>query len=348
MAEPIDNSQAKLKGTNITAWDVARKAGVSQSTVSRALANSQLVSKKTRDRIIAIAEQLGYQVNIMARGLSTQRSGLIAVVTGSARNPFYWEVLRQIDERLQAEGMHVMLVTVREGESIDAAIRKVHQYRVDGLLVLSAELSSRAIDECKDFGLPVVLFNRYVASEAVSAVSCDNAVAGRDVAQFLYNTGHQRFGFISGLQDSSTNKDRFEGYKSQIAKLGCQPPLVEVGDFTYEGGRQAVKRLLLQGERPDAIFCANDITAIGALDGIRIDLRLKVPEDVSIIGFDDIPMAAWSGIDLTTMRQQSGQMVEAAIEILKQRIDQPERGPEFRLEPGKLIIRQTVRLDRTA
>jgi len=348
MSEPPNNQQSKPKAASVTAWDVARKAGVSQSTVSRVFANSQLVSRETRDRILSVADQLGYQVNIMARGLSTQRSGLVAVVTGSARNPFYWDVLRQIDERLQAEGMHVMLVTVREGESIDAAIRKVHQYRVDGLLVLSAELSSKAIDECKDFGLPVVLFNRYVSSATVSAVSCDNAAAGRDVAQFLFNTQHRRFGFISGLQDSSTNKDRYEGYRDQIAKLGCPPPLAETGDFTYEGGRQAVKRLLLQGERPDAIFCANDITAIGALDGIRVDLKLRVPEDVSIIGFDDIPMAAWGGIDLTTMRQESGRMVETAIEILKKRIDRPTLAPEFRLEPGKLIIRRTVRIEKTA
>ncbi|WP_011581264.1 MULTISPECIES: substrate-binding domain-containing protein [Chelativorans] len=345
MSDAVNSSQPSAK-TPVTARDVARNAGVSQSTVSRAFANSQLVSRETRDRIFLVAEQLGYQVNIMARGLSTQKSGLIAVVTGSTRNPFYWDVLRLVDERLQAKGMHVMLMTVKESESTDSAVRKVHQYRVDGLLVLSAELSSKAIDECREFGLPVVLFNRYVETGKVSAVACDNIVAGKDIAQFLYNTNHKRFAFISGLEDSSTNKDRFQGYRDQLAKLGCPPPLVEGGDFTYENGRQAVKRLMLRSERPDAIFCANDITAIGALDGIRVDLGMRVPEDVSIIGFDDIAMSSWSGIELTTMRQQTTRMVDSALEILLRRIDAPELKPEFRLEPGKLMIRRTVRLDR--
>lgn len=346
MSDAAKSSQPKAKASGVTAWDVARTAGVSQSTVSRAFANSQLVSRETRDRIFSVAEQLGYQVNIIARGLSTQRSGLIAVVTGSTRNPFYWDVLRLVDERLQAEGMHVMLMTVKEGESTDSAIRKVHQYRVDGLLVLSAELSSKAIAECREFGLPVVLFNRYVESGNVSAVACDNVVAGRDVAQFLYNTNHRRFAYVSGLEDSSTNKDRLFGYRDELQKLGCPPPRVEGGDFTYENGREAVKRLMLQSERPEAIFCANDITAIGALDGIKVDLGMRVPEDVSVIGFDDISMASWSGIELTTMRQQTTRMVDASIEILTKRIDDPDLKPEFRLEPGKLMIRRTVRLDR--
>lgn len=330
-----------------TAADVARLAGVSQPTVSRALTDNPLVSLKTRKRIQEAADSLGYHPNAMARSLSTQRSGLIAVVCGSMDNPFYWDILRQTNERLQTLDLQVLLFSVGPNDSFDSIIRKVLQYQVDGLIVLSAVLSSKAITLCKKAGLPVVLFNRYIDDADLNTVCCDNVEGGRNVAKLLIKTGHKSFGYISGNQDTSTNRDRYKGFTEQLAELGFSAPLVEHGDYTYAGGREAVKRLILQGEKPDAIFCANDIMAIGVLDGLRIDLKMEVPSDISLVGFDDIPMAGWSGIELTTVQQQGDRMINASLDILKANIENPNMDSVFHLEPGRLIIRKTVRLDAT-
>lgn len=327
-----------------TSQDVARLAGVSQSTVSRALAEHASVSEATRGKVREAAAALGYRPNVLARSLITQRSGLIAIVVASMDNPFYWEVLTLFSQALQASGQQLLLFTIGPRETFDAVIRKVLQYRVDGVIVVSAVLSSRAIAECREAGLPVVLFNRYVDRDDLNVVVCDNVEGGRAVATLLANTGHRSFGFISGVADTSTNRDRLAGFREQLDRLGLPMPAVEHGDYAYESGREAVKRLVLQGERPDAIFCANDIMAIGALDGLRLDLGLRVPEDVSVIGFDDIPMASWSGIELTTVRQQRERMVEASLRILGQSLAAPGQQPVFHLEPGRLIVRQTVRL----
>jgi len=330
--------------TLATSQDVARLAGVSQSTVSRALAENSSVAEETRIRVEEAAATLGYRPNALARSLITQRSGLIAIVIASMDNPFYWEVLGLFSQALQASGQQLLLFTIGPRENFDSVIRKVLQYRVDGVIVMSAVLSSQAITECREAGLPVVLFNRYVDRTDLNVVVCDNIEGGRTVATLLANTGHRTFGFISGVEDTSTNRDRLEGFRQQLGLLGLPMPTVEQGDYAYESGRDAAKRLILQGERPDAIFCANDIMAIGALDGLRLDLGLRVPEDISVIGFDDIPMAGWSGIELTTVRQQRERMVEASLQILGQNLFAPGMKPVFHLEPGRLIVRQTVRL----
>ncbi|MDR3095713.1 MAG: LacI family DNA-binding transcriptional regulator [Paraburkholderia sp.] len=330
--------------TLATSVDVAKLAGVSQSTVSRALAEHSSVSEETRNRVRDAAAALGYRPNALARSLSTQRSGLIAIVVASLDNPFYWEVLGLFSQALQASGQQLLLFTIGPRENFDSVVRKVLQYRVDGIIVVAAVLSSQAIAECREANLPVILFNRYVDRKDLNAVVCDNVDGGRAAATLLANTGHRTFGFISGLEDTSTNRDRLDGFRHQLGLLNLPMPSLEHGDYTYEGGREAVKRLVLQGERPDAIFCANDIMAIGALDGLRLDLGLRVPEDVSLIGFDDIPMASWSGVELTTVRQQRERMVEASLQILEQNLASPGMEPVFHLEPGRVIVRRTVRL----
>jgi DNA-binding LacI/PurR family transcriptional regulator len=327
-----------------TSQDVAKLAGVSQSTVSRALADHSAVSEETRKKVWEAADALGYRPNVLARSLITQRSGLIAIVVASMDNPFYWEVLTLFSQALQAAGLQLLLFTIGPRENFDSVIRKVLQYRVDGVIVVSAVLSSKAITDCREAGLPVVLFNRYVDKTALNVVACDNVEGGKAVATLLANTGHKTFGFITGVEDTSTNRDRLEGFQQHLNQLGLPMPALEYGGYTYESGREAVKRLVFQGERPDAIFCANDIMAIGALDGLRLDLGLRVPEDISVIGFDDIPMASWSGIELTTVRQRRARMVEASIQILNSNLATPGLKPVFHLEPGRLIVRQTVRL----
>jgi len=219
----------------------------------------------------------------------------------------------------------------------------VLQYRVDGLIITSATLSSEMADECARSGVPVILFNRYVRGANVSAVCCDNVEGGRSVADHLLDTGHRRLAYIAGKENTSTNIDREKGFTNRLRERGILHWLREQGEYTYESGYEAAKRLLQQDNPPDAIFCANDIMALGAIDAARHVVGLKVPEDVSIVGFDDIPTANWPSYSLTTIRQPVNQMIEATIELLLERFETPDIEPVLQLVPGPLIQRASTR-----
>lgn len=328
----------------ITSTDVARHLGLSQSTVSRSMANHPSVAESTRQRVLEAAEALGYRPNALARSLITGRSGLIALVSTSMANPFYADVVREFSERLQKHGLQLLLFSVPTHDNFDDVIRKVFEYDVDGMIVVSSALSSRAVLQCRDAGLPLLLFNRVVEDAGIDMVCCDNVEGGRTIASFLYQHGHRSFGFISGVEDTSTNRDRLKGYSEQLSELGVTQLRIERGDYTYAAGREAAIRMAVHKDRPDAIFCANDIMAIGALDGLRVELNLRVPEDMSIIGFDDITMASWSGIDLTTVRQPRNRMIDASLNILLDKLSGSGKPPACHMEPGQLIIRKTVRV----
>lgn len=328
----------------VTSFDVARVAGVSQSAVSRTYTEGASVSQGTRAKVLAAARKLGYSPNAIARSLITHKTDMIGMVMGDVTNPFYPEVLQTFLVSFQKAGRRLMLFSVPPGGSIDDALPQALQYRVDGLIVTSASLSSEMIAECTRLGTPVVLFNRNIRNAEVNSVSCDNVEGGRFIADLFLDAEHHSCAYIAGVEDTSTNVDRERGFTDRLSERGMGPPLRDVGNYTYAGGFEAAVRLLSGEARPDAIFCANDITALGAVDAARGKLGLRVPEDVSIIGFDDIPPAAWPSHDLTTVRQRINLMVDEAVSILLARIDDPTLPMITRLIPGDFIARGTVRL----
>ena len=328
----------------VTSVDVARAAGVSQSAVSRAFTPGASVSHKTRDKIFAAARELGYQPNAIARSLITQRSGFVAVAMTEIRNPFYPLVLETFTQKFQEYGRRVLLYTTPPGHDIDEALPQVLEYQVEGIVITSATLSSEMADECARLGTPVVLFNRYVPGAHASSVCCDNVEGGRLVANLLLDAGHRRLAVIEGPENTSTNRDRVRGFTARLEERGVSGVLHERGYYTHEGGYAAAKRLLDRDDPPDALFCINDVMALGALDVARRELNIKVPDEVSIIGFDDIIAAAWPSYDLTTIRTPVRRMVETAVEILMARIDNPALEPEMRLLPGRLVARSSARL----
>lgn len=328
----------------ITSIDVARLAGVSQSTVSRTFSPSEKysVSSKSRQKVLAVAQQLGYKPNAIARSLSMQRTNIIGIVMAYITSPFYPYVLEKFTERLQALGRQVLLFNAGPNQEVDDILPLVLEYQVDGLIITSATLSSEMVDECVQHGTPVILFNRYVLGANVSAVCCDNDQGGRAVANFLLDTGHKRLAYIAGTQNTSTNIDREKGFTDRLRERGVLEWQHVQGNYTYEAGYEATKRLLQRHDRPDAIFCANDIMALGAIDAARFEMGLKIPEELSIIGFDDIPAANWPSYSLTTIRQPVNQMIQATIDLLIERIDAPQAEPVLKLIPGTLITRGSV------
>jgi len=328
----------------VTSIDVALRAGVSQSTVSRAFSEGRKVSPKVRDRVLSAARELGYAPNALARSLTTHRSNIIGIVMADITSPFYPYVLSKFTDKIQRMGRQVLLFNAAPDQDVDNVLPLVLQYQADALIITSTTLTSAMADECTRRGTPVILFNRYVPGANASAVCCDNVEGGRCVANLLLDAGHKRLAYITGKQDTSTNSDRQKGFADRLKERGCTEWMREPGAYSYESGAEAARHLLRRSERPDAIFCANDIMALGAMDVARFEIGLRVPEELSIIGFDDIPSAAWSAYSLTTIRQPVNRMIDETLALLADQLKSQEARPILKLIPGHLIQRSSARL----
>jgi len=332
-----------------TSYDVARLAGVSQSAVSRAFTPGAYISPPLRKQVLAAARQLGYQPNAIARGLTTSRSRVVALFMPNIGNPIYPSILQTFSHRLRNLGRQILLLP--QVENANEALACMLQYQIDGLIITAASplaLSKAIARKCLAARIPVVLFNRYFSDLRVASVNCDNARGGALAAEILHGAGHRRFAFIGGPEETSTHVDRCAGFVTRLRELGAPaPPLIETGPYTYDGGHAAGMRLCARRDRPDAIFCANDVLAIGALDAARIGHGLGVPRDLSIIGFDGAPMAAWAGNDLTTVALRIEAMVESTVELLMRAIEDHKARPELIWIPGDLVIRGSARIPLT-
>jgi DNA-binding LacI/PurR family transcriptional regulator len=329
---------------NISQVDVARLAGVSQAAVSRVFTPGSSVSEETRSKVMSAVQQLGYRPNVIARSLVQNSTNIIGLVVKRFTNPFYAQMIQDFTKALQEHGFWTLVLNISENQELEDALPMALQYRVDGLIITSATLSSRLAEECARSGTPVVLFNRYAADGHTHVVSCDNYEGGRMVADALLDAGHQRLAYIAGEEASSTNRDREIGFVSRIKERGYHLTFREsAGDYVYEMGYAAAVRLLQGSYKPDAIFCANDLIAMGTLDVARYEFGLRVPDDLSIVGFDDIPASSWKSYDLTTIRQPFGTLVENTIQVLLDAIYTPETDVMMRMIAPSLIWRSTAR-----
>jgi DNA-binding LacI/PurR family transcriptional regulator len=333
--------------TQATSLDVARLAGVSQSAVSRCFTAGASVSDAMRNKVQEAARKLGYQPNAHARSLITGRSRIIGLVLSALENLYYPAVLERLAKRLQQDGYH-LLIFIGDNANSDDLVEEILQYNVDGIVLGATTLSSALAQRCADASIPVVLFNRIMASGsagAVSSVRSDNVGGGRDIARFLVAGGHQRIAYIAGREDSSTNLERERGFRDGLAELGQRIYARAIGNYDVDQARQAALDLFANAaDRPDAVFVAGDLMAIVVLDTLRHELGLAVPQDVSVVGFDNVPQAAWASYELTTFEQPVQPMVEATVELLQSYLRQAQTPPSRNLVvPGQLIIRQSAR-----
>lgn len=342
-ASPTERMAPHRKFSSST--DVARLAGVSQSQVSRTFRADGSVSEKTRAKVLAAAAALDYRPSVIPRIMLTQRSGLVAIAVGGMTNPFNAAALERLTAGLQAEGWQALLVHVDSGHSLDGAIPKLAGYRVDAVISALAVLSREAADALARNRIPVVSFNTVEVNAWVSSVSSDNAAAGRSVAELFLARGARHLGFVPGPPDSPAGLARWAGFRDSVLAAGLpEPAVLAGGDFTYEAGRRAVLAARRAGALPEALFGANDLIALGAIDGLRQDLGLDVPGDVMVAGFDDIPPSAWEGYDLTTAAQNIPAMVEAALAILGAATASPARDHAARVVvPARLVERGSTR-----
>jgi len=321
--------------------DVAKLAGVSQSTVSRVFTNDVPVSEEIRERVLKVATELNYHPSVIARSMIQRSTKIICIINGSFADVFYGRALGYFTAGLQEHGYTTLLLNLT-GNDMEETLPIALRYQVDGIITTTANLSSRLVDSCKNLKTPAVLFNRYSLGSSLSSVCLDNGKAGQDVAKYLISKGHRKLAYISGDPSSSTNKDRQKGFITGIENAGLEPFAIITGDYTYESGRAAAQTLCLQDDKPDAVFCANDTIAIGFMETARIDFGLKIPEDISVIGFNNSPFSAWRNYDLTTVEQPIERMVETTINILLDSIHAGNDESVIRLIPGHIVERNTV------
>jgi DNA-binding LacI/PurR family transcriptional regulator len=327
----------------VTSIEVAARAGVSQSTVSRVFSGgAPKVSEAVRQRVLAAAQALGYQPNAIARMMSMRQTNIVGLVMATINNPFYPYVLEKFLRELQAMDRQVLLFTASEAQSIDDVLPLALQYQVDALIITSVTLSSELAAISARRGTPVVLFNRSVSDPNMSAVCADNVLGGTMAADVLLDTGHERLAWVAGLADTSTSQDREQGFVARLQARGITSWRRVQGRYTYESGYQAACELLDDPQPPDGIFCANDIMALGVIDAIRAR-GLTVGQDVSVIGFDNIPMSAWGAYRLTTISQEVDEMIRRTLVIMQEKIEGPNSPSRVERVPGRLIVRASVR-----
>jgi DNA-binding LacI/PurR family transcriptional regulator len=330
-----------LVRTPPSAHDVARLAGVSQAAVSRAYTPGASIADETRRRVKAAAEQLGYRPNLLARSLIKGSSGIIGVVVGNPQNAYFVAALAALSSRLSQAGRHIMIFTGETDATADVHVSDLLKYRVDGLVLMWTSISHETAEECRAEGIPVVFLNRRAAVDGFANVSGANADGCRQIARHLVDQGYRNIAFISGREDSVTNRDREAAFTSHLIELGVPRPRRAVGHFEREGGRRAARELLSLHQPPDAMFCANDVMALAAIEVARSEFGLEVGRQVGIAGFDDIEMSGWPSFALTTYSQPIDEMVETVAGLILE----PGGGMprEQIIVPGELKLRASTR-----
>jgi DNA-binding LacI/PurR family transcriptional regulator len=326
-----------------TSYDVARHAGVSQSAVSRCFKKGASISARTREKVMAAAQELGYSPNAIARGMRTRRSNLVAIIISNLTNLYYPEVLAELTQRLSAKGIRVLLFSLAAESDVDAVLDQVWEYRVDGAIV-AARLAPEQLAAFEDRGVPIVLYNRVGEAVPVSSICCDSVTGEYALVDGLIAAGHEEFGIIAGPADSYVGEERVNAAIRRLEILRKPYKLVR-GNFDYDSGERGFKELWRWSEQTmQALICANDLMAIGAIDAARTFAQLQVPHDLSVVGFDGVGPSTWMSYQVTTVRQPVRRMTEAAVAMLLERIEKPDLSPEQRLFAGELLPGASARL----
>lgn len=342
MSETNPTTQDRKRA--VTSYDVAELAGVSQSAVSRCYKPGASVSQETRAKVEKAAKQLGYQPNALARSLITSRSNSIGVIISNLTNLYYPEVLAQLSQHLSQRGIRVLLFALASESEADSALSQIWQYKVDGV-ICAAKLTSEQISEFADREIPLVFYNRHAGSHAASAVCCDQADGSQLLTRGLLKAGHRRFALLNGPPDSVVGQERRESALATLTAAGITDIIELDGDFSYEGARDAIRRLLSGGASPpDAIICVNDVSAIGAIDTLRSEFGISVPEQVSVVGFDGVGPSRWLSFDLTTIRQPVRRMTKAAVDMILERVETPDLASEKRVFAGIFMEGSSARI----
>lgn len=328
----------------VTSLEVAERAGVSRSAVSRVFTPGASVSKRTAEKVRKAAAALGYRPNVLARSLITGRSRIVGLVVAYLENQFYPEAMERLSKALQARGYHVLVfMASNDTEATQKVIDELLDYQVDAIIAASVGLSNDLTKRCEGLGIPIVLFNRHQYDERLTSVTSDNVAGGRKLADFLVAGGHERIAHIAGWEGASTQIDREAGFRQGLQAAGVPLFARASGNFNFETAKEAARGMFGASDRPDAVFVANDHMAFAVMDVLRFELGLRVPEDVSVVGYDDVAPASWPAYNLTTVRQPAGRMASETVAALMARLDDENAPPRRIMLDGPLMLRGSAR-----
>lgn len=328
----------------VSALQVAKHAGVSRSAVSRAFTPGASVSAKKREKIMEAAEALGYQVNDLARGLLARKSRLVGLVVTNPELGYRAHLVAALTKALIHRGsVPIVINTGRTEEELVAAQKTLFGYRAAATIILSGSPPSSFVDLARRNGQPLIVLGR--SETGADDVNIDNEGAGREAARFFLADGIKKLGFAGALSGTPTTVEREYGFR-QEAELHDATVLTGNGkNSDYAGGQEAAQQLFAIGnDSPDAVFCVNDLVAFGLIDYVRKHTQLSIPEDLSIVGFDDIPEASWGAYNLTTFQQDASTMAAHAVALLDRREAEPDRPPAHECLNTRLILRGSARI----
>jgi DNA-binding LacI/PurR family transcriptional regulator len=332
-----------MSHSKVTSAEVAALAGVSQSAVSRVFTPGASASQKTVQKVRQAAEQLGYRPNALARAVVSGKSRIIGLVVAYLENQFYPVALELLSNALQQQGYHILIFTAPNStDGVDKVMQDLMDYQVDGIVAASVSLSSDLAERAAQAGIPVVLFNRGQDNSPFVEITSDNIAGGARIAQFLLAGGHKRIAHISGWQESSTGRERQAGFCDALEQAG-QPAVAVLDGMYCRDQAMRCTETLLRDHQPDAIFVGNDHMAFAVIDALR-GHGVVPGQGVSVVGYDDVPMASWGAYDLTTLRQPVNRMVDETVGALMAHIENPTTAAPRRVTiAGPLIVRGSAR-----
>jgi LacI family transcriptional regulator len=341
-------SEDSKKSKMPTIFDIAREAGVSYSTVSRTLSGFEFVKASTREKVLAAADKLGYVPNQQARSLAGGPSNLIGVLVPTLTNSYSIEILQGIDDELARSHYNLILYTTNRHRGKEATYAAtIMNGAADGLLLVAPLISDSYLERLRQQGFPYVLIDQVDRANKSTVVNAANRQGAYEATRYLIELGHHRIGFLAGLPQLNSAVERFTGYRAALEDHGipfCEDYVVR-GDFQTDVGYQATQKLLALADIPTAIFAANDLSALGAFDAIR-EHHLRIPEDVSLIGFDDIPQGAVTYPKLTTIRQPLNQMGREAVKVLLKHLEKPDLETRQITLATQLVVRDSCDVPR--
>ena len=330
---------------NPTIKDVANLAGVHPSTVSRVINDDSRISEKTKNKVLLIIKKLRYTPNAIARGLKTKRTHTLGMLIPDITNPFFAEIARGVEDAASKNNFNVILCNT------DDKLKKERTYleilrgkRVDGLILGTAHIKDKSILELEKNNFPYILISRNIEGLDKNCVIVDDEVGGIMATEYLIKLGHRRIAHITGPLKTRSALNRLKGYKLVLKKhrIEYKDELVGEGDFRIKGGYQVMKRFLKLTEPPTAIFAANDLLALGAMQVIQ-KKNFHIPEDFSVVGFNDIKLASFVYPPLTTIRQPMLEMGALAVKMLIKIIEEGEFNQRKEVLESKLIIRESCK-----
>jgi LacI family transcriptional regulator len=329
--------------SQITIYDVAREAGVSDATVSRVFNNKDNVRETTRQRVLHAAKKLGYIANLPARSLAGGKSNIIGLLVPGLDNEYLGEIVRGIDQVLATAGFDLIVYTTRRRGNDEASyLQYIANGLTEGLLLVVPLLSPEFLATLNKLGYPYVLIDEVDPLGKSFSVIASNEQGAYDATEYLIQLGHRQIAFITGIAGMSSTNDRLAGYLKALAvyQIPVQPELIMPGDFTQNTAFEATRQLLQLPHTPTAIFASNDMMAFGVMDAIRA-AGLQIPEDISVMGYDDIPQAFNTHPKLTTIRQPLEQMGQVGVQLLLEQFANPQHPPQRVTLATRLIVRDS-------